>query len=112
MCENIALEREIDRMLNIVEWIHPESDIYDGCHIAFRNGPIVIRGVVSLAPRKVEVTLESPHTGITAMESMDADMPVIFTEHPYETSPASIVGKDRARRLLLKLYYSSLGTTV
>lgn len=112
MCGRIALERKVDRMLNIVEWINPESDIYDGSHIAFRMGEIVIRGIVSLTPRKVEVTMESPQTGITGVETLDADMPVIFTEHPYEISPASLAGKDRARRLLLRLYYSAEGTTV
>ena len=112
MCESIALERKADRMLNNVEWIHPESDIYDGSHIAFRIGETVIRGIVSLAPRMVVVTMESPYTGITGIETIDADMPVIFTEHPYEVSPASLAGKDRARRLLLKLYYSALGATV
>ncbi len=112
MCESITLERKVDRMLNNVEWIHPESDIYDGSHIAFRIGETVIRGVVSLAPRMVEVTMESPHTGFTGIETIDADMPVIFTEHPYEISPASLAGKDRARRLLLKLYYSASDTTV
>ena len=112
MCENYELERKIDRMLNIVEWIHPESEIYDGSHIAFRNGENVIRGVVSLAPRIIEVTMESPNAGITGIETLDADMPIIFTEHPYEISPASLIGKDRARRLLLKLCYSSEDTTV
>lgn len=112
MCVNIEMERKIDRMLGSVEWIHPESDIYDGSHIAFKTGEIVIRGIVSLAPRKVEVTMESPKAGITCVETIDADMPVIFTEHPYEISPASLAGKDRARRLLLRLYYSAEGTTV
>ena len=78
MCVNIEMERKIDRMLGSVEWIHPESDIYDGSHIAFKTGEIVIRGIVSLAPRKVEVTMESPKAGITCVETIDADMPVIF----------------------------------
>ena len=102
MCGRIALERKVDRMLNIVEWINPESDIYDGSHIAFRMGEIVIRGMVSLAPRMVEVTMESPHTGFTGIETIDADMPVIFTEHPYEISPASLAGKDRDRRRCIR----------
>jgi len=111
MCDKIALERKVDRMLNVVEWIHPESAIYDGSHIAFRTGENVIRGIVSLAPRIVEVTMGSPNAGITGIETIDADMPIIFTEHPYEKSPASLAGKDRARRLLLKMYYSVSDTT-
>ena len=107
-----SIERIIDRMLNIVEWIHPESDIYDGSHIAFKVGAIVISGIVSLAPRRVEVTMESRKAGNTGVDTIDADMPVIFTEHPYEISPASPAGKDRARRLLLKLYYSAEDPTV
>ena len=112
MNEVFELERKIDRMISVVEWIHPESDIYDGGHIAFRIGENVIRGIVSLAPRMVKVTMESPKGDITDSEALDADMPVIFTEHPYEISPASLAGKDRARRLLLRLYYSAEGTTV
>ena len=111
MSDSNEIERKVDRMLNVVEWIHPESDIYDGSHIAFKTGDIVIRGIVSLSPRKIEVTMESPKAGITGYDSIDADMPGIFTEHPYEISPASPAGKDRARRLLLKLYYSAEDTT-
>lgn len=107
----IDLEKKVGRTLTDVEWIHPEADIYDGGHIAFRTGEKVISGVVSLAPRMVEVRMESPYGGISGVETIDADMPVIFTEHPYETSPASLAGKDRARRLLLRLYYSADGTT-
>lgn len=110
--DNMELERKIDRMLHKVEWIHPDAEIYDGGTIAFRNGDKTIRGMVSLSPRYIEVTLTTPANGISESETLDADMPVIFIEHPFETSPASFVGKDRARRLLLKLYCLTEDTTV
>ena len=110
--DNMELERKIDRLLHKVEWIHPEAAIYDGDTIAFRDGDKTIRGRVSLSPRYIEVILQTPAIGISEHETLDADMPVIFIEHPYETSPASLVGIDRARRLLLKLYCSIEDTTV
>lgn len=108
---NMEMERMIDRLLHKVEWVYPEADLYDGGSIAFRNGDETIRGRVALSPRRIEVTLVSPAQGVSENETLDADMPVIFTEHPYETSPASLVGIDRARRLLLKLYCSAGDTT-
>lgn len=94
-------------MMMKVEWIHPEVDIYDGSRIAFRDGEIVVRGVVSLSPKKVSVTLVSPKKEIMGIETLDSIIPVIFTENLDEHSPASPAGIDRAKRLLIKLYYSS-----
>ena len=108
MLENtMELERKIEHMLHRVEWIHPELDIYDGDHIACHYNGVLVCGRVSLSPRSIEVTISSPSQDVSEKEILDAEMPVIFTEHPYETSPASLVGRDRAQRLLLKLYLST-----
>ena len=96
-----------DRMMMKVEWIHPDADIYDGSRVAFRDGELVVRGVVSLSPKKISVTLEFPKKEIMGIETLDSVIPVIFTENLDEHSPASPAGRDRVKRLLIKLYYSS-----
>lgn len=104
-------ENNIDRLLQKVEWIHQEADIYDGDTISFRDNGRIVSGIVKLSPKSIEVTLTSTTPVKTVKATLASEMPIIFTQHPYETSPASIAGKDRARRLLLKLYYSSEATT-
>lgn len=103
----MELEKRIDSILHGVEWIHPELDIYDGDRIAFHKDGVLVCGRVSLSPKCIQVTICAPSQGVSEEEILDAEMPVIFTEHPYEASPASLAGIDRARRLLLKLYLST-----
>lgn len=108
---SMELDRLIDRLLPEVEWIHPEWDLYDGDTVAFRHGGRTVRGTVSLSPRRVTVTMQRAEGDLSLEATMDADMPLIFTEHPYEESPASPAGRDRAQRLLLGLYLSEEGSS-
>ncbi len=95
----------IDKMVRTVEWIQPDTNLYDGDRLAFRHEGILVRGLVELHPRKIKITVELPKAGATGTDMLDSNMPVIFTEHPYEKSPASHVGKERAKRLLISLFY-------
>lgn len=107
---NIRDEGMIDRMIQKVEWIHPDAPLYSGDSIAFRDNGVFVRGLVTLSPRTIIVTIKAPIDGPTERETIAPNYPVIFTTHPEEESPASLAGIDRARRMILKLYYS-LGKT-
>ena len=112
MCKtNASEEGMIDRMLQRVEWIHPDAPLYSGDNIAFRDNGVLVRGVVAFSPRSILVTIKAPIEGLSEQDTIAPNFPVIFTTHPDEESPASPAGIDRARRLILKLYYSS-GKTV
>ena len=112
MSKTIACdEGMIDRMLHRVEWIHPEVPLYSGDNIAFRDNGVTVRGVVTFSPRSILVTIKAPVEGLSEQETIAPNYPVIFTAHPEDESPASPAGIDRARRLILKLYYS-FGKTV
>ena len=108
---NTSNDGMIDRMLHRVEWIHPDAPLYSGDNIAFRDNGVLVRGVVTFSARSILVAMKAPVEGLSEQETIDPDYPVIFTSHPEEESPASPAGIDRARRLILKLYYS-LGKTV
>ena len=105
--KNTCNDGIIDRMLHRVEWIHPDLPLYSGDCIAFRDNGVLVRGIVIFSPRTITVTINAPVEGPSEQEAIDANYPVIFTSHPEEESPASPAGIDRARRLILKLYYSS-----
>ena len=108
--KNTCDEGMIDRMLHRVEWIHPDLPLYSGDSIAFRDNGTLVRGIVTFSPRTITVTINVPVDGPSEQETIDSNYPVIFTSHPEEESPASPAGIDRARRLILRLYYS-LGKT-
>lgn len=105
------MEWKIERGMHNVEWLNPDNPLMSGDHIAFREEGVLVWGVVTFTPRTLTVTMRVPVEAPAAQETIEPEFPVIFRTDPKRESPASPMGIDRARRLILRLYYS-FGKTV
>ena len=93
---------------NTVSWEPLSRPLQDGGRITGRIGELVVSGTVTIAPKIICVELDLPARQPSVQMSLPLVYPAIFTEDPWEGSPANDYGVDAARRLLLNSYYGSL----
>ena len=115
--ESAEEKTELEKYLRIVYegkktdavlWEPLSRPLQEGGRITGRIGEQVVSGTVTVAPKTICVELDLPARQPSAQMSLPLIYPAIFTQDPWEGSPANDYGVDAARRLLLNSYYGSL----
>ena len=91
-----------------VIWEPMCGPVADGDRLTGRIDGIVVSGVISLSPKKIGVCMDLPRREEPLAQSIQMMVPILFTEDPWERSPANDYAIAAARKLLLDAYYGSL----
>lgn len=97
------------KTIDSVNWDPLSRPLQDGGRLTGRVGDTVLSGIVMLTPKTISVMMDLPRRNHPEVMSLQLIYPAIFTEEPWDGSPANDYGVDAARRLLVKSYYGSLG---
>ena len=108
MVRSILRCKYMAQRVEAVNWEPMCSPLVDGGRITGKIGSLVVSGTVSLGPKRIGVIMDLPRVGAPQEMTLHMIAPVIFTDDPWEGSPANSYGVDVAHRLLLDGYYGTM----
>ena len=86
----------------------PDGGLYPGGTVSCMVARETVQGKVEFSPKRINVTLLGPDPAPSAERRIRMMAPYIYTEDPWERSPANELCLSRTKKLLVDLYYDYL----